>query len=45
MYSFPFDVLGGGSNSKQDPAIQEATGKSDPAEVMGKLREMKNNFK
>ena len=45
MYFFPFDGLRGGSNSKQDPAIQEATGKSDPAEVMGKLREMKNNFK
>lgn len=28
-----------------DPVIQKATGKTDPVEVMGKLREMKNNFK
>ncbi|PMD46322.1 hydroxyacylglutathione hydrolase [Hyaloscypha variabilis F] len=28
-----------------DPEIQKATGKSDPVEVMAKLREMKNNFK
>ncbi|KAF8461275.1 beta-lactamase-like protein [Kalaharituber pfeilii] len=28
-----------------DPAIQSATGKSDPIDVMGKLREMKNAFK
>ncbi len=30
---------------KQDPMIQKATGKTDPVEVMAKLREMKNNFK
>lgn len=29
----------------QDPEIQKATGKTDPVEVMAKLREMKNNFK
>ncbi|KAI0193992.1 hydroxyacylglutathione hydrolase [Xylaria flabelliformis] len=28
-----------------DPEIQKATGKTDPVEVMGALREMKNNFK
>ncbi|KAK6584993.1 hypothetical protein PZA11_003217 [Diplocarpon coronariae] len=28
-----------------DPVIRKATGKSDPVEVMAKLREMKNNFK
>ncbi|TGZ82098.1 hydroxyacylglutathione hydrolase [Ascodesmis nigricans] len=28
-----------------DPTIQKATGKTDPVEVMAKLREMKNNFK
>jgi hydroxyacylglutathione hydrolase len=28
-----------------DPIIQKATGKSDPVEVMAKLREMKNSFK
>lgn len=28
-----------------DPEIQKATGKTDPVEVMAKLREMKNNFK
>ncbi|TVY51777.1 putative hydroxyacylglutathione hydrolase [Lachnellula cervina] len=27
-----------------DPVIQEATGKTDPIEVMAKLREMKNSF-
>jgi len=27
-----------------DPRIQRATGKTDPVEVMAKLREMKNNF-
>ena len=26
----------------EDPAIQKATGKTDPIDVMGKLREMKN---
>jgi len=29
----------------QDPEVQKATGKTDPVEVMAKLREMKNNFK
>lgn len=29
----------------KDPVIQKATGKTDPVEVMAKLREMKNNFK
>lgn len=28
-----------------DPVIQKVTGKTDPVEVMAKLREMKNNFK
>ncbi|EPE34597.1 Metallo-hydrolase/oxidoreductase [Glarea lozoyensis ATCC 20868] len=28
-----------------DPEIQKATGKSEPVDVMAKLREMKNNFK
>jgi len=28
-----------------DPEIQKATGKTDPVEVMGALRELKNNFK
>lgn len=28
-----------------DPVIQKATGETDPVKVMGKLREMKNNFK
>ncbi|KAI4178587.1 MAG: hypothetical protein L6R41_008320 [Letrouitia leprolyta] len=27
-----------------DPAVQKATGKTDPVDVMGKLREMKNNM-
>ena len=29
----------------QDPEIQKITGASTPVDVMGKLREMKNNFK
>ncbi|KAK0735469.1 beta-lactamase-like protein [Apiosordaria backusii] len=29
----------------QDPAIQKATGETDPIKIMTKLREMKNNFK
>ncbi|KAK4137889.1 Metallo-hydrolase/oxidoreductase [Trichocladium antarcticum] len=29
----------------QDPAIQKATGETDPVAIMTKLREMKNNFK
>ncbi|KAK4658074.1 Cytoplasmic glyoxalase II [Podospora pseudocomata] len=29
----------------QDPAIQKATGETDPIAIMTKLREMKNNFK
>ncbi|MCJ1480121.1 Cytoplasmic glyoxalase II [Schaereria dolodes] len=28
----------------EDPAVQKATGKTDPVDVMGKLREMKNNM-
>lgn len=28
-----------------DPAVQKATGATDPVDVMAKLREMKNNFK
>jgi len=28
-----------------DPDIQKATGKTNPVDVMGKLREMKNSFK
>jgi hydroxyacylglutathione hydrolase len=31
--------------AKQDPTIQKATGKTEPVDVMGKLREMKNSFK
>jgi len=27
-----------------DPTVQKATGKTDPVDVMGKLREMKNNM-
>jgi hydroxyacylglutathione hydrolase len=33
------------TNVKQDPLVQKATGKTDPVEVMSKLREMKNSFK
>jgi hydroxyacylglutathione hydrolase len=33
------------TDNNQDPEIQKATGKTDPVEVMAKLREMKNNFK
>ncbi len=33
------------ADMRQDPEIQKATGKTDPVEVMAKLREMKNNFK
>ncbi|KAI1805475.1 Las1-domain-containing protein [Daldinia bambusicola] len=29
----------------EDPEVQKATGKTDPVEVMDKLRTMKNNFK
>ncbi|KAL8363915.1 hypothetical protein RB601_009596 [Gaeumannomyces tritici] len=29
----------------EDPAIQKATGETDPVKIMVKLREMKNNFK
>lgn len=29
----------------QDAEIQQATGATDPVDVMGKLREMKNSFK
>ncbi|KAI0397242.1 beta-lactamase-like protein [Xylariaceae sp. FL0594] len=29
----------------EDPEVQKATGKTDPVEVMERLREMKNNFK
>ncbi|KAL9119957.1 MAG: hypothetical protein Q9187_003486 [Circinaria calcarea] len=29
---------------EKDPAVQEATGKTDAVDVMGKLREMKNNM-
>lgn len=28
----------------QDPAVQKATGATDPVEIMGKLREMKNSM-
>lgn len=28
----------------KDPAVQKATGKTDPVDVMGALREMKNNM-
>lgn len=27
----------------QDPTVQKATGKTEPVDVMGALREMKNN--
>jgi len=27
-----------------DPAVQKATGETDPVQVMAKLREMKNNM-
>ena len=33
------------ANSLKDPVITKATGKTDPIEVMAKLREMKNSFK
>jgi hydroxyacylglutathione hydrolase len=29
----------------QDPVIRKVTGETDPVAVLGKLREMKNNFK
>lgn len=29
----------------KDPAVQQATGETDPIGVMKKLREMKNSFK
>ena len=29
-------------NLSQDPTVQKATGKTDPVDVMGALREMKN---
>ncbi|KAL8880649.1 MAG: hypothetical protein Q9198_001985 [Flavoplaca austrocitrina] len=29
---------------EKDPTVQKATGKTDPVDVMGKLREMKNNM-
>ena len=29
----------------EDPRVQEATGKTDPVEVMAALRELKNNFR
>jgi hydroxyacylglutathione hydrolase len=29
----------------QNPDIQKATGKTNPVDVMGKLREMKNSYK
>ncbi|KZZ96514.1 hypothetical protein AAL_03743 [Moelleriella libera RCEF 2490] len=29
----------------QDPAVQKATGATEPVDVMNKLRDMKNNFK
>ena len=32
-------------NMDKDPIIQKATGKTDPVEVMARLREMKNSFK
>lgn len=32
-------------DNQQDPEVQKVTGKTDPVEVMAKLREMKNNFK
>lgn len=28
----------------KDPSVLKATGKTDPVDVMGKLREMKNNM-
>jgi hypothetical protein len=31
--------------TEQDPEMQKVTGKTDPVDVMGKLREMKNSFK
>lgn len=34
-----------GTDTPQDPIVQKATGATDPVDVMGKLREMKNNFK
>lgn len=34
-----------GLTAMQDPAIQKATGETEPVSVMAKLREMKNNFK
>ncbi|KAG5983153.1 hypothetical protein E4U54_006279, partial [Claviceps lovelessii] len=30
---------------EKDPTVQQATGASEPVDVMSKLREMKNNFK
>lgn len=32
------------AHTEQDPAVQKATGETDPVEVMAKLREMKNNM-
>lgn len=29
---------------EKDPSVQKATGKTAPVDVMGKLREMKNNM-
>ena len=32
------------TDTSQDPTVQKATGKTDPVDVLGKLREMKNNM-
>ena len=33
-----------GADHAQDPTVQKATGKTDAVDVMGALREMKNNM-
>lgn len=30
--------------NEKDPSVQKATGRTAPVDVMGKLREMKNNM-
>lgn len=46
-FSHPFGYLSdlNLANGTKDPAVQQATGETDPIGVIGKLREMKNSFK
>ena len=39
-----FAYTGHSTEHLQDPTVQKATGKTDPVDVMGALREMKNNM-